>query len=351
VNTLEIARLVATWLRSRADVPESAWALVDVVEQRLTSTPEGRSALDFVRVRPDDPARQQALAAELDRLVAADRTFARAVGDCAGGDMIEATGSNVVNRSWFSRIDNSRRRRITLLCLSLTVVGTATAVLLLPGTPVSEQPAREDRVTEVPKGETSVTPSAGSVQALPAARPDPAGPGDGARPTGTRPSGTRPTGVASTSSVPVSSVPTGTVPEQTPDSTAAATRLDLAKGLPGTSANVYGTGYEGCDTVRVLWDGQDTGVTTGVAPDGTFAARFTVPESAAAGTHDVHGRCASGESARSVFTVSAPPVVAVDPARGRAGSAVTVRGTGFDGCPDYGGGTVAVAWDGRAPAR
>jgi hypothetical protein len=80
--------------------------------------------------------------------------------------------------------------------------------------------------------------------------------------------------------------------------------------LPGSSFNVTGTGYGSCPdfgdrTVNVLWDGASTGVTVPIQSDGTFAARVTVPSSAAAGGHFVYGQCVDGgQWARTAFTVT-----------------------------------------------
>lgn len=133
-----------------------------------------------------------------------------------------------------------------------------------------------------------------------------------------------------------------------------ATAADQNGVLPGSSFNLTGTGYDSCPdyghhTVNVLWDGASMGITVPIQSDGTFAARVTVPSSATAGSHYVYGQCVDGgQWARTAFTVAAPPSVTVAPSSGAAGTAVTVHGTGYSGCPNYGDRTVNVLWDGAS---
>jgi hypothetical protein len=122
--------------------------------------------------------------------------------------------------------------------------------------------------------------------------------------------------------------------------------------LPGSSFTLTGTGYDSCPdfgdrTVNVLWDGAGTGVTVPILSDGTFVARVSVPGSAAPGGHFVYGQCVDGgQWARTAFTVAGPLSVAVVPGSGAVGTALTVHGSGYSGCPNYGHRTVNVLWDG-----
>jgi hypothetical protein len=124
--------------------------------------------------------------------------------------------------------------------------------------------------------------------------------------------------------------------------------------LPGSSFNVTGTGYDSCPdygdrTVNVLWDGASMGVTVPIQSNGTFSAQVTVPSSAAPGSHYVYGQCVDGGAwARTAFTVAPPLGVTVTPTSGTTGSTVTVNGTGYNGCPNYGHRTVNVLWDGAS---
>jgi hypothetical protein len=94
----------------------------------------------------------------------------------------------------------------------------------------------------------------------------------------------------------------------------------------------------------VLWDGHAMGATAPIQADGTFAAHVVVPDTAGTGDHFVYAQCVDGGGwARTTFTVPPPPAVTTTPGTGPAGTRITVRGSGYDGCPDYGDRTVNVA--------
>ncbi|MFS8103216.1 hypothetical protein LFM09_39415 [Lentzea alba] len=128
------------------------------------------------------------------------------------------------------------------------------------------------------------------------------------------------------------------------------TTMSQARGLPGTSVNFYGTGFNACTgrrTVNVLWDGAVAESGVAIEPDGRFGVRFTVPENASVGDHHLSGQCTddTGLTSQAIYTVSPPLVVTGTPNKLRAGQVLSVRGTNFDGCPDYGDRTVNVSID------
>lgn len=129
-----------------------------------------------------------------------------------------------------------------------------------------------------------------------------------------------------------------------------------ARGLPGIEITLRGTGYGACPdygnrAVNVLWDGYGTGVSAPISSDGMFSTSFLIPADARPGDHWVYGQCQDGgDWARAVVTVTAPVSLAVtlSSTTGAPGSEVTVRGSGFDTCPDYGTRRADVLWDGYA---
>ncbi|WP_219152370.1 FGLLP motif-containing membrane protein [Amycolatopsis sp. TNS106] len=127
-----------------------------------------------------------------------------------------------------------------------------------------------------------------------------------------------------------------------------------ARSLPGTAITLRGNGYEACPdygnrTVSVLWDGHGTGVSAPISSNGTFSTSFLIPAGTPVGDHWVYGQCQDGgDWARAVVKVTAPVSLAVtlSSTAGAPGSKVTVRGSGFDTCPDYGTRRADVLWDG-----
>ncbi|MGW3999379.1 hypothetical protein ACWEF6_38300 [Amycolatopsis sp. NPDC004772] len=360
----EVARLFIEGVESMDVLTDTQQRLVDLVKEHLGGVAETAAK---------DPGGEETLTAELAARAGADAGFARSLAEllreyrpqdvdqkaqARDGDAVVLNGNGtVVTRSWFTRIKKvvSRNKKLSLVFLSITLSCGGTVFLLAPhddsGT-VATQP-KSDGVTSI----TSTVPQApSSVPVLPTqdlpVLPAPGTGDDGGNPApggGTRPPLTG------------GQVPTGQVPGTTTPKTGAttaqprlATTTDLAKGLPGTSVNFSGTGYTACPAegtrkVDVLWDGYGTGNTVTAGPDGRFAVRFTVPESAGPGAHYLYGRCVDGgEWSRSTFTVTPPLQVTTTPARGRAGSSVQVHGTQYGGCPDYGDRSVNVLWDGAA---
>jgi hypothetical protein len=255
---------------------------------------------------------------------------------------ISGTGNQMARTSWFTRIRNdwSGKRKAACVFLSVTVVtGGATTVLVLLGPEPPAEGRSAPRSTTTPQHDRPSTdlPAVRPPEPTPTTRPVPSGsrPGNGVdRPSTTTNGGQEPQ-----------------------DGTTARTRqlattADQPSGLPGTSLNFYGTGYDGCPdygsrTVDVLWDGYGTGITAPIEPDGRFGIRFTVPESAGTGTHYLYGRCVDGgEWARTEFAVTPPLALTTSPTRGSAGTSVTVHGTEYGGCPDYGNRAVNVIWEG-----
>ncbi|WP_340682743.1 FGLLP motif-containing membrane protein [Amycolatopsis coloradensis] len=131
-------------------------------------------------------------------------------------------------------------------------------------------------------------------------------------------------------------------------------RPNPARSLPGTAVTLRGDGYGACPdygnrTVNVLWNGQDTGVSAPISSSGTFSTSFVVPAGTPVGDHWVYGQCQDGgDWARAVVKVTAPVSLAVtlSSTTGAPGSKVTVRGRGFDTCPDHGTRRADVLWDG-----
>ena len=76
-------------------------------------------------------------------------------------------------------------------------------------------------------------------------------------------------------------------------------------------------------------------------------AAIAVAVAAAGGTAAASGiqpRGVVGSAA--AFTAATPLSVTVTPGSGTVGTTVTVHGTGYNSCPDYGDRTVNVLWDG-----
>ncbi|MEU3651069.1 hypothetical protein AB0E59_47470 [Lentzea sp. NPDC034063] len=193
------------------------------------------------------------------------------------------------------------------------------------------------------------------------------------RDPGRGPDGTKPAAVAPQSPSSESGVPTGsnaqllppplvpssplTLPPRTSTSPAAKTpgpasplaaTMSQTRGLPGTSVNFYGTGYNACPgrrTVNVLWDGGVVESAVPIEQDGRFGVRVTVPENSSTGDHQLSGQCTDDAAltGQATFTVSPPLVVTASPNKLRSGQVLSVRGTNYDGCPDYGSGSVNVS--------
>jgi hypothetical protein len=154
----EVVRLIAEAAKQGGQPPAWLGYLLSFVENRLKSTPGGGAALDLVQNQPDDKARQQVLADEVNRCAGADAEFAETLrtilqetkaqrksyrghvaanvrGDMSGTQEINTVvGENHVVGSGSARItvDRSKRRKITIWSLALSVAVGTTAVLLLP---------------------------------------------------------------------------------------------------------------------------------------------------------------------------------------------------------------------------
>ncbi len=359
----EVARLFIEGVESMDVLTDTQQRLVDLVKEHLGGVAETATK---------DPDGEETLSAELAVRVGADAEFARGLAEllreyrpqdvdqkakARDGDAVVLNGNGtVVTRSWFTRIKKvvSRNKKLSLVFLSITVTCGGTVFLLAPHDDGGTATTRPEpgRVTSARSTVPSPPPSSVPVlptEDLPALPPPGTGDDGGRAPEGARPPATG--GRVTTGQVPVTTTPrTGATTAQP----RLATTTDLAKGLPGTAVNFYGTGYTACPAegsrkVDVLWDGYGTGNTVTAEPDGRFAVRFTVPESAGPGAHYLYGRCVDGgEWSRSTFTVTPPLEVTTTPARGRAGSSVQVHGAQYGGCPDYGDRSVNVLWDGAA---
>jgi hypothetical protein len=100
--------------------------------------------------------------------------------------------------------------------------------------------------------------------------------------------------------------------------------------LIGTPITVSGTGYAVSETNIVTnFDGAiAVGTTQTANANGSWSNTFNVPN-IAPGAHTIHAAGSSGVDSTVSFTVTAPPRITVNPARGIVGSPVTVSGTGF----------------------
>ncbi|HEU0089949.1 MAG TPA: hypothetical protein VFQ77_20250, partial [Pseudonocardiaceae bacterium] len=110
------------------------------------------------------------------------------------------------------------------------------------------------------------------------------------------------------------------------------------QGKIDTHFTVKGSGYSNCNynctgasqspQVEVMWDTNQ--VTTAVmGNDGTFSTEVSVPQTAAPGDHQVVGRFGA-QSAAATFVVLPPPVLALNPSKGRPGDKFTVTGSGYN---------------------
>nr|WP_062339333.1 FGLLP motif-containing membrane protein [Herbidospora sakaeratensis] len=115
---------------------------------------------------------------------------------------------------------------------------------------------------------------------------------------------------------------------------------------PGSAIQITGAGFScgpgpgaHAGPMRVTIGGTRS-IPTSAGPDGTFV--LTLPEDLAPGTHRISAFCDSRppEAATGVVEVPARPVLARSPAKGPAGSLVTVRGTRLT-CAN-----ATLAWDG-----
>lgn len=263
-------------------------------------------------------------------------------------ESINGNHNTVVRGSWFTRIKNdwSRKKKTTFVFLFVVIsVGGPSLLMLAPDRGTADQgvgaekniavtlPSASAGRPEVPPGNSApalpppvlpprnLSPNVGP-NLPPAGDPAPPGPGN-----------------------PVPAPPP-------PPPAQLQTTVSQARGLPGTSVNFYGTGYQDCPdrghrTVNILWDGVITGEAVPIEADGRFGMRFTVPENASVGEHHLYGQCTddTGLWARATYTVTPPLVVTASPSKLRAGQVLSVRGTNFDGCPDYGDRTVNVHID------
>ncbi len=132
--------------------------------------------------------------------------------------------------------------------------------------------------------------------------------------------------------------------------TAAATpavTLSPTSGQTGVSTTASGTGFA-CTNVRttsvnLTWD-KDQSLGSASVSSGGFSLTFQTPAGAAAGSHTVTAAC-STISASATFTVVQPtpsPTLALKPAAGPAGSALTASGTGYNACASA---SVVLSWD------
>jgi hypothetical protein len=310
----KIARLIAT-TRDVESAPPKLRRLVELV---------GTDA------RPED----------LGALAETDTRFAELLREVLRESVtINGDNNTVVQRSLFTRIKNdwSRKKKTTFVFLFVLIsVGGASLFTLAPDRGEADLP-EEDKGAVVAQSSPTSLPGAPPGSSSPVVPPAAAPP---SAPPNNRPGG-NPTQPGPTN-------PGPTQPQSPPvqlQTTASQTR-----GLPGTSVNFYGTGFSSCPgrrTVNVLWDGVVTGEAVPIEPDGRFGTRFTVPENASVGQHQLDGRCTddTGLWSRTTYTVSPPLVVTATPAKLKAGQVLSVRGTNFDGCPDYGDRTVNVSID------
>lgn len=291
---------------------------------------------------------------ELAALAETDTKFAELL-DAVSRESVEVNGNNttVVNKPWFSWIknDRSRKKKITFVFLFVVIsVGTGSVFTFAPDRSTAQQVGQELPTTAPPASSGAPT---GSGSLPPPVLPPPLAPP--INPPAGRPA--PPNGNPAPPQGPVNPMPTR--PQDAAPQLA--TTISQARGLPGVYVNFYGTGYQGCPgnrTVNILWDGVITESAVPIEADGRFGARVAVPENASVGEHHFYGQCTSdtGLWARTTYTVSPPLVVTANPSKLRAGQVLTVRGTNFDGCPDYGDRSVNVSIDAlglttRAPIR
>jgi hypothetical protein len=261
------------------------------------------------------------------------RRLVEIVGDDAGPDELTAFAARDAEFAQLlrdvlreSRKNNKKKTTIVFVAVLVTA-GGAGLFTLMPDRGTAQDPGdtRTTTVAPQPTGDQSSAPTGSS----PALEPTLVPSISIKLPTGT--------------SGPSTTKPQGSAPQL-------ATTVSQSRGLPGTSVNFYGTGYNACPgsrTVDLLWDGAATGETAQIEADGRFGARVTVPEGASVGDHHFSGRCKddAGLAAQATYTVSPPLVVTATPAKLKAGQVLSVRGTNFDGCPDYGDRTVNVSLD------
>lgn len=134
----------------------------------------------------------------------------------------------------------------------------------------------------------------------------------------------------------------------------------------GSTVTVSGTGLRSCtdielcdpETVIVSWDGVQVGDPVAVASDGSITAGIPVPRSTAMGSHTIRVQNSTDAelNAATTVTVEARLSMNLTPRSGPAGSSVTLRGTGYDTCPDFGNPFVDALWNGastgvQAPIR
>ncbi|MFD4643823.1 hypothetical protein ACFWN2_41395 [Lentzea sp. NPDC058436] len=254
------------------------------------------------------------------------------VGEDAGPDELETRAAKDAEFTALlhevlreSRKGGKKRTTIVVVAVLLVTAGTLGAITLLPGrTPEPPSENRHSAVVTTPPPDTGTGAPTGSGAPL------------------------VPPLIPSSRTTPPTATSTST-PTKTPEPRSSlATTASQTRGLPGTSVNFYGTGYNACPgsrTVNVLWDGAVVESAVPVEQDGRFGVRVTVPESASTGDHQLAGQCA-GDSAltgRTTFTVSPPLVVTASPNKLRSGQVLSVRGRNYDGCPDYGTRSVSVS--------
>jgi hypothetical protein len=294
---------------------------------------------------------------ELGALAASDAKFARLLCDVLDESItVKGDKNTVVGKSFITWIKNdwSRKKKTTFVFLFVVItVGGGSLFTLMPDRGTADGANESNKANELnidgsPASSTtaSALPPGGSSSPRPPLLP-PLVPPVNQPPGGNPAPGPGPTTPGPTRAQ--------TAPVQL------ATTLDQARGLPGVYVNFYGTGYKGCPgtrTVTILWDGAATGETAQIEGDGRFGARVLVPENASVGEHHFYGQCTgdAGLWARTTYTVSPPLVVTATPAKLKAGQVLSVRGTNFDGCPDYGDRTVNVTIDAlglttRAPIK
>ncbi|PWK89269.1 hypothetical protein C8D88_102542 [Lentzea atacamensis] len=302
---------------------------------------------------------KNASADELGARAERDAGFAELVREVVKESGITVNGDHntVVHRSLFTRIKNdwSRKKKTTFVFLFVVIsVGGTSLFTLAPDRGTADQAGHEKdvAVSSSPSAGRPDVPPGSSSSLLPPPVPGPLNTQRNISPN-IPPGGN-----------PAPPGPGNSVPDQPPPAPVQlGTTVSQVRGLPGTSVNFYGTGYQGCPdrghrTVNILWDGVHTGEAVPIEADGRFAVRFTVPENASVGEHHLYGQCTddTGLWSRVTYTVSPPLVVTASPSKLRAGQVLSVRGTNFDGCPDYGDRTVNVTIDAlglttRAPIR
>jgi hypothetical protein len=251
-----------------------------------------------------------------------------------------ANGTVVVHRSFFTRVKNdwSRKKKTTVVFAFVVIsTGGITGVFTLgPDRGSAETPGAQTATASPTTGPPTGGSPSGSVPALPSIVPAP------------------PLNLPKAIPAPPVQQPNNNNPVQVQRPQGESVRLETTasqvRGLPGTSVNFYGTGFQGCPdrghrTVNILWDGVVTGSAVPIEADGRFGVRFTVPEDATVGEHYLYGQCTddTGLWARTTYTVTSALVVTANPAKLRGGQVLSVRGTNFDGCPDYGDRTVNVS--------